>query len=57
MLRGIFNNASAVRCLLELVEAIRAMLLNDLGQYDWKLNKRHHVEQDSRSEDKHNEAQ
>lgn len=55
--RTLFNDASAVRCLLELVEAIRAVLLNDLGQYDWKLNKRHHVEQNSRSEDKRNEAQ
>jgi hypothetical protein len=35
-------------CLLELVEAIRAVLLNDLGENNRKLYEGHHVEQDVR---------
>ena len=39
------QNVSKETCLLELVEAISAMLLNNLGENNGKLNEWHHVKQ------------
>jgi hypothetical protein len=42
------RDGANTHCLLELVEAIRAVLLNDLGENDGELHEGHHVEQDVR---------